>query len=326
VNNALFYVAALLLFVAVVLLLEGAFVWWDATRGPQARRIADRLRLLSAGGHAGAVQLSILKQRLYADAPALQRLLLRLPRVQQLDRLLEQSGLHWNVAQLMLGLILAGVVAGALLLGFGMPLPLAVPVALAAALLPLLELLRRRHRRLIRLDLQLPGALDLIAQALRAGHSLPNALSLVGDEMAAPIGPEFAATFDEVNYGFAMKDAMLNLATRVPVPDLRYFVVAVLIQRETGGNLAELLTSIAAIIRGRHKLRGAVRVLAADSKISAWVLCLLPFLVALVIQWANPDFLSVLVTDPLGRQLLLLSGGLMLIGIVWIRNLVRLHV
>jgi tight adherence protein B len=326
VANNLYYLFALLLFVAVVLLLEGAFLWWTNTRGAQAQRITDRLRLLSAGGHGSEARSVVMKRRELAESPWLQRALLQLPRVQQLDRQLERSGTHWSVSQLLLSTLLAGVAGAAVARLLHWPAWASFATFVAAAAVPLLYLRQRVHQRLLRLDAQLPGALDLMAQALRAGHAFPNALKLVGEEMAEPIGVEFGKTFDEVNFGISMKDALLNLTARAPVPDLRYFVIAVLIQRETGGNLAELLTGIASIIRSRHKLAGTIRVLSAEGKLSAWVLCLLPFAVAFVISIINPGFMNVLFTDPQGQRLLLSSAVMMIIGIVWTWRLIKLRV
>ena len=144
--------------------------------------------------------------------------------------------------------------------------------------------------------------------------------------MNEPLAGEFRSVFDEVNFGIAMPDALMNLATRVPSTDLRYFVIAVLIQRETGGNLSELLTSISAIIRDRIKLLGQVRVLSAEGKMSAWVLSLLPFGAGLMIQLTNPEFLEVLYTDPGGRKMLAVAGGMMLLGILIMRRVVRIRV
>ena len=165
-----------------------------------------------------------------------------------------------------------------------------------------------------------------MGRALRAGHAFPTALKMVGDEMNDPLASEFRAAFDEVNFGIAMPDALMNLATRVPSTDLRYFVIAVLIQRETGGNLSELLTSISAIIRDRIKLMGQVRVLSAEGKMSAWVLSLLPFGAALMIQLTNPQFLEVLYTDPAGRKMLAGAGVMMVLGILAMRKIIRIRV
>jgi len=164
-----------------------------------------------------------------------------------------------------------------------------------------------------------------MSRAMRAGHAFPTALKLVADEIAAPLGEEFKAAFDEVNFGVAMGDALGNLAQRVPSMDLQYFVVAVLIQRESGGNLTELLSSIANIIRDRHKLAGQVRVLSAEGRISAWVLCLLPFGAGFMMYLANPGTMGVLWTDPGGRKMLYGALGMMLFGVLAIRKIVRIR-
>ena len=165
-----------------------------------------------------------------------------------------------------------------------------------------------------------------MGRALRAGHALPSAVQMVRDEMAQPIAGEFGVVFDEVNYGIAMRDALTSLATRVPINDLRYFVIAVLIQRETGGNLAELLDTIAALIRGRQKLAGTIRVLSAEGRLSATILCLLPFVAAFMLYLVNPKFMETLWTDPLGMRFLVAGLILMVIGIFWSRSIIRIHV
>jgi tight adherence protein B len=281
---------------------------------------------MSAGSHNGEQSISIVKERLLSKTPAIQRLLLRVPRVGALDRLLQQSGLSWTAAEF-LGMTLLtffAVFFAAQYLAIHELLRLTL--ACACALVPWLYVMRSKDKRLAHIEQQLPDSLDLMGRALRAGHAFPTALKMVGDEMNDPLAGEFRAAFDEVNFGISMPDALMNLATRVPSTDLRYFVIAVLIQRETGGNLAELLGSISAIIRERIKLLGQVRVLSAEGKMSAWVLGLLPFGAALMIQLTNPKFLEVLYTDPGGRKMLVIAGVMMLIGIVAMRKIIRIRV
>ncbi|QEL63561.1 pilus assembly protein TadB [Oryzomicrobium terrae] len=323
----LYYFFLLFLFLAVTLLLEGALTWWNTTRGTEAQRISKRVRLMSAGAHAGTGDdLSILKKRLLAEAPGLAKLLLQIPRVHQIDRLLEQSGLPWTVSRF-LGYSLLWVAIG-LAIGWALHLPMLLwlGVGVACGFVPLMHVLRRRDKRIQRIEEQLPDALDLIGRALRAGHAFPSALKMVGEEMPDPIAGEFRTTFDEVNYGFSMQVALTNLATRVPNMDLRYFVIAVLIQRETGGNLAELLGNISTIIRDRLKLLGKIRVLSAEGRLSAWILGLLPFVTAAIINFVNPDFLKVLWTDPTGLKLVGMAAVMIVFGIVWMRKIIHIHV
>jgi len=321
----LFYLFVLCAFLAVVLLFEGGFMLWNSYKGPEAKKIDQRLRALSAGEH-GDASLLLLKERNLSEMPAMERLLLFVPRVHQLDRLLIQSGSSWTVARFfgisaLIGF--AGFAAAALL-----HLPGWLPLALGAlgALLPLFYILRRRNQRLHKLDEQLPEALDLISRAMRAGHAFPSALQMVAEESQDPTGSEFRITFEEINYGIAVKDALLNLATRVPSSDLRYFVIAVLIQRETGGNLAELLGNISALIRARFKLLGAVRVLSAEGRLSAWILTLLPICTALFINLVNPGFMEILWTDATGWKMLQTTLALMAFGIFWMWRIVKIHV
>lgn len=320
-----YYLFVILAFIAVVLFLEGTYLAWNAYKGPEAKRIERRLRAMSAGAHEDG-ELSIVKKRLLAETPALDRLLLEIPRIHHLDRLLLQSGLALNVAGF-LWLTIMGALAGFILATvFGLPLFAIIGSGVAAGALPLFYVLNAKRKRLITFEQQLPDALDLMGRALRAGHAFSSALKMVGDEMPEPVAGEFRTTFDEINYGISLQDALQNMATRVPSDDLRYFVIAVLIQRETGGNLTELLDSISALIRARLKLMGTVRVLAAEGRLSAWILGLLPFVLAVVLNFINPKFMSLLWTDPVGLKLVWIMLVMMVVGVYWMRRVIRIHV
>jgi len=322
----LYYIMGTLVFLAVVLGIEGLYLAWNAQKGPEAERVARRLRLMSAGGYAGQQNSSMIKQRLLSESPALQRMLLKLPRVSTLDRLLEQSGLSWSVSDFIVMSLLSAAVAAGAAIWLGLPTLLIFAAAGLAIDLPLLYVRRAKTKRLNKIDYQLPDALDLIGRALRAGHAFPTALKMVGDEMREPIADEFRIAFDEVNFGMSMSEALMNLATRVPSTDVRYFVIAVMIQRETGGNLAELLGNISGIIRERIKLLGQVRVLSAEGRMSAWVLGLLPFGAAMVIQLTNPNFLKVLYTDPAGRKMIMGAMIMMGVGVFVMRRIIKIRV
>ncbi len=312
-------------FLAVVLLFEGGYLFWNSYRGAEARRIQRRLQALSAGGHASSESV-LIKKRLLGNTTAVERLLLLLPRVHQLDRLLLQSGLPLTVATF-IWMTAMGALAGLLLWAF-LALPLLVGLACVAggASFPTIRVLRARRLRLKAIEQQLPDALELMARALRAGHAFLSALQMVGTEGPEPIAREFRIAFDEVNYGVAMQEALTNLATRVPVTDLRFFVIAVSIQRETGGNLAELLDKLAALIRARFKLLGTIRVLSAEGRLSAWILSLLPFVLAVLINLVNPKFMSILWTDPAGIYLIAAGLILMTLGIVWMWRIIKIRV
>lgn len=312
-------------FLAVVLFLEGVYLTWDAYRGPEARRIEKRLRALSAG--AGGDQASqLIKQRLLAETPALERVLLAVPRIHQLDRMLLQSGLHLSVARF-LGLTLLATVAALIVAKFfNLPLFAVVVSCVVGGLVPWLYLKRATYRRTNAIEQQLPEALDLMGRAMLAGHAFPSALKMVGDEMPEPVAGEFHIVFDEINYGISVQDALNNLATRVPSTDIGYFVISVLIQRETGGNLAELLGNLSMLIRERLKLLGTVRVLSAEGRLSAQILTVLPFALALIVNILNPKFMSLLWTDPMGIKMVGIALVMVLLGIYWMWRVIKIRI
>jgi tight adherence protein B len=324
--DSIFTAFAVLLFAAVILMLEGAWLWWSGAHGGAARRIAKRLRLMAAGGHGGVERVDILKRRTYSRYPALEHQLRRFARLASLDRLLLQAGVRWSVAQF-LGWSLAMAAAGVLLPQMlNVPLLPAAGLLVLAASLPSLVLMRVRGARLRKLEEQLPEAADFLGRALRAGHSFANVMQMVGEEMPEPIAGEFKFAYEEINYGVPMNEALHNLALRVPLTDLRYLVIAVLIQRESGGNLAEVFGNISRLIRARLKLLAQVRVMSAEGRMSAWVLGLLPLGVMTLMAVANPAYVRVLWTDPIGIQLMWYACAVATGGVLWMRKLIRIRV
>lgn len=317
---------AVLLFAAVILAFEGAWLWWSGTHGGGARRINKRLRLMAGRGEGGGDKLSILKQRRYSRSPGVDQALRRLPQMARVETLLLQSGARCTVAQF-LCVSTAALVAGLLLpLFWTMPAMPSLLVPVGALLLPYGWLMRLRAARLRKLEEQLPETADFLGRALRAGHSFANVLQMVGDELPDPIAGEFRFAYEEINYGMPMNEALHNLAARVPLTDLRYLVIAVLIQRESGGNLAEILDNISKLIRARLKLLGQVRVLSAEGRMSAWVLGLMPVVMLIVMSVANPKYISVLWTDPAGVRLLWYAAAASVVGVVWMRRVIRIRV
>jgi tight adherence protein B len=323
--DILFYGFIVFLFAAVILGIEGVYLWWIGTHGAAAQRVARRLQLMS--GTAGrSERISILKQRRFARNELADRLLHRLALAHRIDRLLVQSGGKWSVQQFLLWSGTA-LLAGALLAAqWPLPLALHVGLALLFSIIPMLLVKRARRRRLARIEQQLPEAADFIARALRAGHSFTNVLQIVGNEMPEPLSTDFRIAREEINYGVPMAEALHNMASRIPLTDLRYLIIAVLIQRETGGNLAEILTSISHMIRERLKLVDRVRVLSAEGRMSAWILGLLPFGVAGMLVLTNPDYIRILWTDPTGVKLLWTALFMIIIGVLWLRKMIRIHI
>lgn len=316
---------AVVAFVAVVLLLEGLFLAWRAYRGPEASKVARRLQALTAVD--SSAQSGLLRQRMMSELPAFERLLLRLPHAHRLERWILQADLRWPVAHLLLGSLALGAASYlAVTTLLQQPFHIGVLVAAAAAAAPLAYLRRRRARRLIKLEQQLPDALDLMGRALRAGHAFGAGLQMIGEEMADPIAGEFRFVHDEVNFGVSLEQALTNLCVRVPVTDLRYFVVAVLIQRDSGGNLTEVLGNLSRLIRQRLKLFWHVRVLSAEGRMSAWLLSVLPFLIAVMMQVFNPDFMAPLWHDPIGVSIVRAMLISMACGILLLRKIIRIRI
>jgi tight adherence protein B len=325
--DLLFYSFTVFLFAAVILLIEGAHLWWSNTHGKAAQRIARRLQVMS-GGAGRAERISILKQRRFCSHPGLDRLLQKFTPLHRIDTLLVQAGSALTVDRFLLCSFASLLLAGLASLRMPLPLPPALRLALAlpALALPYLLVRRARARRLCRIEQQLPDAADFIARALRAGHSFTNVLQIVGNELAEPLSSEFRLAREEINYGVPMGEALHNMAARIPLTDLRYLIIAVLIQRESGGNLAEILGNISNLIRSRLKLIAQVRVLSAEGRMSAWILGLLPFAVMLMLTVINPQYVSLLWTDPSGVRLLWYAAGMILFGVVWLRKLIRIRV
>jgi len=316
---------AVLMFVAVVLALEGGYQLWASKRSGEAKRLAARLRAIESGGR--ETMLSIERTKPTGSWAWLDRHLVGwLPRGEQLARYLSTSGTTRTVAQLVASTVVLASI------GFLVPLLLARPLifsclgAFLLAIVPWFRLARQRTLRIRAFEKQIPEALDLMSRAMRAGHAFPTAVQMVGEEMADPIGLEFRTLFDETNYGMPQQEALVRLAERVPVADLGYFVVAVLIQRESGGNLAELLDNIASIVRARLKLLGSVRTLSAEGRLSAWILLALPFVTGALINIITPQFMAVLWTDPIGLRLVGAALVSMTLGVIWMRKIIQIRV
>jgi tight adherence protein B len=321
-----FLILSVLVFVAVMLFLESVYMVWRSHKGPQAQKLHNRLHALSAT-HDRTAQTQLLKQRLLSELPMLERRLQSLPRMRGLDRVILQSGLNWTVSKLLLGSITLGAAAWlATVMGAHQSILVGAVAGVVLGVAPLMYLQYRRSQRMDKIERQLPEALDLLTRALQAGHAFSSTLKMAGEEMAEPIAGEFRTVHDEVNFGVSLEQALSHLSERVPLTDLRYFVVAVLIQRESGGNLTEILASLSKLIRERLKLLAKVRVLSTEGRMSAWILCLMPFFLAGIMNLANPGFMSPLWTDPIGVSIVKYMLTLMLIGVVIMRRIIRVRV
>ena len=313
------------IFVTVILLIEGAYTGFRRFAESESRSIKKRLRTFSAGG-CDLGEVDIVRKRILSEVPWLHGVLLKITRIHELDRLLEQANTSMPAGFfILLSLLLAAVVvAGGSIMH--MNLSILIIFALLLASMPFLYLLSLKQKRMAKFQEQLPDALDLIARALKAGHAFSGGLKMVAEEFGDPIGSEFSKTLDEINFGVGVDQAMKNLAQRVDCPDLQFFVVSVIIQRETGGNLAEILEKIASLVRERFKLYGKVRTLAAEGKLSAIILLALPPLVAFYMTMSSPSYIGLLVRDPIGNAMLYGAAAMMLAGVIVMKRMITIRV
>lgn len=246
----------------------------------------------------------------------------RVPQVWDLHHLLLQSGLGWSVGQFLMRVGVAASATGLLALFTLDNLAIAVLAAVPAALFPYYYVRWKKNRRTFRLESQLPDAIDLIARAVRAGHPLSAGLRMASEEVPEPLASEFRITFEEQRFGLPFEEALLGLGDRVEVVDVRILITAILVQREVGGNLSEILETIAETMRARFTLKRQVRVYTAQGRMSGYTLAALPILVGLLISVINPEYMQTLYLEPLGQVLLVSAGVLQIIGFLWIRRIV----
>ena len=198
--------------------------------------------------------------------------------------------------------------------------------AVFGALVPYMWLKHKRTLRLRRFEEQFPEALDLLSRAIRAGHAFQSAMGMVASELRDPVGPEFKKMFDQQNFGLALRDVLNELSDRVPNLDVRFFVTAVLIQRDTGGNLAEILDNLAQVVRERFKILRQVRVHTAHGRFTAWVLLALPAALAVALQLINPEHMQTLFRERMGQMLIIVAVVLEAVGYIWIRKVIKIEV
>jgi tight adherence protein B len=312
---------AFVVFVAVVLAVLIPY-WLLVVRDEQ--RMLDRLNPRKGG--ARSKRLNMLKpEDALSSVGGLNSVLQNAGFAGKIRLLLEQSAVKMNVGVFLLASGCSALVAFLFVSTLTRSPLIGLGFAVLALFIPYTYVKRARGKRVDKFEEQFPEAIDLVARALRAGHALPTGLGMVADELKAPVGTEFRILYDEQNFGLTLPDALKNFARRIPVLDARFFVTAVLTQRETGGNLAEVLDNLAAVIRDRFKIKRQVRVLSAHGRITGWVLACLPPVLALATLIINPKHLGTLTTDPLGQQMLIAAFVMQVLGTLAIRKLVQIE-
>jgi tight adherence protein B len=322
-SNMVILAASSLVFLALLFLFVG---WRAGTLTDTQKRTREQLRRLAMVGGEDAAAPDIMRDRRLSSIGSIDRMLSGTRLARRTELLLYQAGVDMRVGTFLL--IVAVVGAGAMLLFgifFGRPL-FALFFGLVAAFIPLAVVRSKRTKRTRLMEEQLPDAMDLMTSALRAGLSLPAALQLVAQEAPSPLAEEFGHTFDEQNLGLDIRDAMINLARRVDSVDIKFFVTAVVVQRETGGNLAEIMENIAHIIRERFRILGDVRTLTAHGRFSGIILSVLPVAMGFLIAIIAPAYMLGFLRDPTGQVFLLLALVLQIFGFMWIRKIVNIRV
>ncbi len=323
-----FYLLAAASFVAMVALIEGLYLLWRGLNIPGRNKTNRRLHELYASGVTREEAISLLRSDKLSDHPVLNVIYKSLPRLVALHRLIEQAGVNMSLTRfLALQLSLAVLFSSLLFALTRMDILFIAILSLPLGfLIPYLLLRIKRERRRDLFKLQLPEALDYIARSLRAGNPFMASIKLVSQEMPDPIASEFGITFDELNFGLEMDHALHGLHDRTQSEEIHYFVTAVLLQRSTGGNLAEVLNRISAIIRARATTHKEIKILSAEMKMSANVLFLLPFIVAAGIMFLNPDYMSSLLEHEAGYMVIGLQLFFMIMGYLVVQKMVRLRV
>jgi tight adherence protein B len=303
---------AALAFVVIVLILLSAFA---LSGGVRENVVRQRLEAIEKGAHRGrdSAHLNLIRDELLSAVPWVNRMLLRWKAARRMRNFIAQAGMSLLPGKLMLwsAVLGFGVYVG------GQQIHINAVIALVAgvvgAAIPWAYVAIKRSRRLRAFEKSFPEAIDLLGRAVRAGHAFTTGLEMVATELPEPVAGEFRTAFDEQNLGLPLRDALLNLTERVPIVDVRFFVTALLIHKETGGNLTEILDNLAHVIRDRFKLLGDVRVRTAQGRLTAAILIALPIITILMLQGVNPDYVSLLFTDPWGSYML---GGAALMQII----------
>jgi tight adherence protein B len=290
------------------------------------RRLEGRLQELSAPPDEPEAKKLLVKVRNGGPLPGLDRVFGGTARGSALARWVEQSGAKLSLSALLLIALSTGAI-GALIAGVATRAPWSLPIGGVVGFgLPFLVLRVKRTRRMRKFEEAFPEALDLISRALKAGHAFATGLKMVADEMDEPVGPEFRKTFDEQNFGLPMKDALENLTGRMPSIDVRFFATAVLIQRETGGNLSEILENLAHVVRERFKILRQVRVYTAHGRLTGYVLLALPAVLGIALSFINPEHMNMLFREHIGQILLMIALVMQTAGFLWIQQVVKIEV
>jgi tight adherence protein B len=313
------------LVVALAFLFIWLFVGSESTQGVVRRRI-EAVRKAERRGGEVSPGVELLRDEMLSSVPAVHRIMLQWAWPSQLRQYLHQAGLRMKPAKLVLICLVLGLATDLVAGHFFPRFPIALLMGVGVGLVPLAIVAWMRKRRFRKFEEYFPEALDLLGRAVRAGHAFTTGLEMIAKESAEPISGEFRLTFDEQNFGLPLRETLLNLAERMPLIDVRFFVTALLIQKETGGNLAEILDGLAHVIRDRFRIYREVQVKTAQGRLTAAILIALPPFMMAVLGVLNPRYIGVLFTDPKGPTVLAIAGILQVIGSIMLWKIIHIEV
>ena len=295
----------------------------DAKRALLDERLAEAIR---SSAHSSDLEVQLAREELLSEIPWVNRSLIKLEITGRLKRMIDQADLQITVMRLVLFSATAAALGFLAARMITISLALAILFALIAGALPFLHVVSKRKKRLKKFLQLLPDALDLMSRGISAGHAFTEALQMVATEMPEPVATEFRKTYDEQNLGLSLKLALENLVHRVPLLDLRMCVTAIMIQRETGGNLSELLEKVAYTIRERFRIIEDLKTLTLSSRWSAWLLCALPVFLAIYMSVMNPTYMEVMWHDPRGHRLLFVAAIMQLLGMLMVQKIMKIKI
>lgn len=318
---------SLIVFLFALFLVLGSYL--AATHGSDKKRMRLQKRLSEAllhSAHTEDIEVVLARNELMSEIPWVNRSLIQLQAALQLKRMLDQADLHITPSRLLMFSGMAGILAALAVSVVSPSILFMIGGALVAASLPFLHVWWKRKKRFDQFLEHLPDALDLMSRGLSAGHAFSEALHMVSAEMPDPIAGEFRKTYEEQNLGLSLKLALENLTERIPLLDLKMCVTAVLIQKETGGNLAEILEKVAYTIRERFRIMGDLKTLTTSSRLSAWLLCGLPIFVAFAVTVMNPDYMAILWKDQRGHYMIFAAIAMQITGMLIVRKILDIKI
>jgi tight adherence protein B len=317
---------AVVVFVAVTLAVFAVVFLLDR-RNAQARLLRERLAdAQKTGERAPSEQLALLRDEMLSQIPALDSLLRRSASISNLQDFLAQANLKIRAGNILFLCFISAVIMGVVVFMLGQSPPFAAVGVVLGGIIPYAYASHRRTKRFQKFEEMFPEAIDTLARAVRAGNAFTTAVEMIANEIAEPIGSEFRQLFEEQKYGLPVRDALLNLTARVPLVDVKFFVTAVMLQRETGGNLAEILDNLSYVIRERFKIMRQVRVYTAQGRLTMALLMALPPIIVALMLTMNPTFIQPLFKDPLGHVFIVTGITLQTIGYFFIRRIIRIQV